>query len=885
VGCLSDDEILRFAVGDMPAPGRAAIEAHARACPTCEQLLALGVAFDGRSRSAARAPTPDALEETLARGTLVGRYTVLGLLGRGGMGDVYAAYDVKLDRRIALKLLRAEAEDEGGRGEARLLREARAIARLSHRNVITVHDAGNFDGRVFIAMEYVDGATLSAWLHAEPRSPADILSVFVEAARGLSAAHSAGLVHRDFKPHNVMVGADRTVRVTDFGLVRSVDGGWAPPEAGPEPDNQGDPSLTQTGELLGTPRYMSPEQFRRGPADARSDQFSYCVALYEALYGEHPFATSGSVADLVTSVSQGRFRPPPEHSAVPARTRRILLRGLSVDPSDRWPSMTDLAAALLANPARARRRAAVTVAAAIGIAGLALWLGRASGSRSPGFCQTGTSRLAGVWEPASARAAPNPRRATLAAAFLRGRWANAEQRWVRTAATLDRFAADWLAMYRDACEATHVRGEQSAELLDARMTCLDQRRESLKALTDVLSTGDRETVDAAPDAANALPDLSLCSNLTVLRSVDPPARNPAVRAQAGDLRRRAAIAKAVYDVGKHQQGIDRARGLVAEARQGNHQQVLAELLLMLGEFFVNAEYRAEVEETLEEAVWISLRAKRDDLAAEAATLLTGYVGTYRYRPAEGKDWAELAEALLDRMGGHNQRLRAWLLQGRSVMVEEEHADEALRLSQESLALKREILPPDHPDIAYSLTSVAEQLHRTGRDDEASEVARQAADILVANYGLDSPHIAQVQSNRAEYLLALGRPGEALTLFRSALATWEAALGPDFQHLAYPLTGIGRTLIRLDRPREARAPLERALRIRHAHEPRPVELAETSFALAQTLWALGERASACVLATSALDNYARAPAAEKQRHDVANWLAAHKRQTKPRGPRT
>ncbi|HEY8924091.1 MAG TPA: serine/threonine-protein kinase, partial [Polyangia bacterium] len=482
----------------MTASALADVEAHARTCATCEQLLALGVAVREHSRSAARAPVLAAADETLARGTLVGRYTVLELLGRGGMGDVYAAYDSQLDRKVALKILRVRVDDEDGRGEARLLREARAIARLSHRNVIAVHDGGRFGKRVFIAMEYVEGQTLSAWLRAKDRSQAEILAIFVEAAHGLAAAHAAGLVHRDFKPHNVMVGHDGAVRVTDFGLVRNVDGLSVTPDPGPRPDKTGDPSLTKTGELIGTPLYMSPEQFRRGPTDSRSDQFSYCVALYEALYGEHPFSTGGPLADLISAVVGGRVRRAPDRSPVPLRLRRILLRGLSVNPAERWPSMTALAAALVADPTRARRRVIAAVVVAMGMVGVAVGLGRASRpARTLGFCQTGVSRLAGVWLPPSGASDGDVRRASLTAAFTAVTGPDVGRRWTRTVATLDRFATDWLAMYRDACEATHVRGEQSAEVLDARMTCLDERREALKALTDLLSIADESVLDRA----------------------------------------------------------------------------------------------------------------------------------------------------------------------------------------------------------------------------------------------------------------------------------------------------------------------------------------------------------------------------------------------------
>jgi hypothetical protein len=353
VDCLSEDDVLCFVEGRLAAARVPALEAHARACETCEQLLAAamaaGSAASPRSSDGHRS-LPD-LSTGLARGTLVGRYTVLSLVGRGGMGEVYAAYDPQLDRRVALKLLRPRYELGNERAEGRLLREARAIARLSHPNVIAVYDAGRVGDRIFVAMEYVDGQTLAAWLATKPRSQREILEVFLGAAHGLTAAHASGLVHRDFKPHNVMVARDGTAHVTDFGLVQRLyaDNDNDRGEPGAEADDGAlDLSLTRPGELVGTPLYMSPEQFKLEPTDARTDQFSFCVALYQALYGEHPFLTDAraGVGRLKADVVAGRIRPVPARDTVPSWIRRVVLRGLATNPEARWPSMQDLVAAL-----------------------------------------------------------------------------------------------------------------------------------------------------------------------------------------------------------------------------------------------------------------------------------------------------------------------------------------------------------------------------------------------------------------------------------------------------------------------------------------------------------------------------------------------------------
>ncbi|HVU51219.1 MAG TPA: serine/threonine-protein kinase, partial [Polyangia bacterium] len=329
------------------------------------------------------------------RGEAVGRFVLIGLLGRGGMGEVYAAYDPELDRKVAVKILRGRSAD----GEARLLREAQAIAKLQHPNVVVVYDVGSFRDTVFIAMEFVDGQTLGHWMHATPRTWRETLRIFQAAGRGLEAAHDLGMVHRDFKPDNVMLTKDGQVRVMDFGLARQVGEDVAPdagaaaapaPPATVDPDStmpgEGSASrpvstqssggylslkLTQTGVQIGTPAYMAPEQFGAKRSDARSDQFSFCVALYEALYGERPFA-GDSLVTLMTNVLEGTVRPVPERARVPGWIRRVLLRGLSTDPDARYPSMKALLAALEADPWVARRRWLAAAGGVVAVAGLVL---------------------------------------------------------------------------------------------------------------------------------------------------------------------------------------------------------------------------------------------------------------------------------------------------------------------------------------------------------------------------------------------------------------------------------------------------------------------------------------------------------------------------------
>ena len=322
--------------------------------------------------------------------TRVGRYALLRRIGAGGMGVVYSAYDDELDRKVALKLV---ATDRLGAGTvARVRREAQALARLSHPNVVHVYEVGEAERHAFVAMEFVAGQTLRAYQEAPERSAEEILGAYAQAGRGLAAAHAAGLIHRDFKPDNALVGDDGRVRVLDFGLARLFGPSGAeapvmPSETGPQrapSAARDDPAqtpdrLTASGALVGTPAYMSPEQLRGGEADARSDLFSFCAALYEALYGARPFA-GADVAALREAIEARMLAAPVHTRDLPPQLREALIRGLAADPADRWPDMQALLGALgRSKPERRWLTLAIAAAVLVAVAGLVAW---ALGERS-----------------------------------------------------------------------------------------------------------------------------------------------------------------------------------------------------------------------------------------------------------------------------------------------------------------------------------------------------------------------------------------------------------------------------------------------------------------------------------------------------------------------
>ena len=312
-------------------------------------------------------------ETEVRHGTKIGRFVVVGALGKGGMGVVYAAHDRELDRQVALKVLRSAAATDEER--TRMLREGQAMARVTHPNVITVYEVGVEGSLVFLAQELLDAGTLGGWLEGR-RAQADIIAKFVAAGRGLAAAHAAGLVHRDFKPDNVLLGTDGRVRVADFGLARALATDEGPAAttraniARAQLDLAHSPMspLTRTGAVMGTPMFMAPEQHLGERADERSDQFSFCVALYHALHGDWPFAGKTAVA-LADAVIEGRMQRPPRGPHVPARLRQILLRGLATKPADRYPSMDALLAELTRPPSRMVRSLAIGAGALVLVAG------------------------------------------------------------------------------------------------------------------------------------------------------------------------------------------------------------------------------------------------------------------------------------------------------------------------------------------------------------------------------------------------------------------------------------------------------------------------------------------------------------------------------------
>ncbi|NPD23347.1 serine/threonine-protein kinase [Corallococcus exiguus] len=782
---LDEVELLDLADGIPSQSLRERAEGHLDTCASCREALAdfLRVravpapdVHAARTAVAVSEPFTRSVKSRIpqvAQGTLLGRYVVLDRLGAGGMGVVHAAYDPSLDRRIGLKLLRAPTSASGFQGGTeRLLREAQAAARTRHPHVVAVHDVGTFGDVVFIAMELVDGGTVRQHLLAATRPWRDVVRLYVQAGRGLAAAHAAGVVHRDFKPDNVLVDKEGRARVTDFGLARlesteDVGTDAAVPSLGPGeaaspmvvPDEAAPPKGAPLAtSVAGTPGYIAPEVLTGAPADARSDQYAFCVSLYEGLHGQKPSATE---ADGLAN-----------RSNVPRGVHALIVRGLSPEPGARHASMTVLLDAL--ERAAFPRTSAKMAAAGVG-AGLLAVAAAVVFARGPSPCADDPTRLQGIWDA--------DRKAALLKAFHATGAPDAVAAYEATARTLDAYASGWNDSRRDACLATHEHGTQSTAVLDLRTHCLERRRRELTALTEVLFSADRVGVASAPEAAQALSPLSRCADVEALSQPVPPPERPEVAARVKAAYAKLDDARARLGADRWQDAVDRVAPIVKEAETLGYKPLLGEALLIEGE--ARAFLRDEsAEPALRRAMLASLSGRDDLRAAEALVYQVFVDGEVTQRPEQAKAHADEARALLERSGG-NLELESQLLayEGNS-LEQQSRSSDALPLIQQALALQERLHGRDSPRLARALLTMASTQRSMGRAEEALATIQRARNVLEAAYGPDHPKVAITINNMGGTLMELRRYEEGREAFLETLRRYARIYGPDHQPQRY-----------------------------------------------------------------------------------------------------
>ncbi|HEV7672878.1 MAG TPA: serine/threonine-protein kinase [Thermoanaerobaculia bacterium] len=669
-------------------------------------------------------------------------------------------------------------------------------------------------------MELVEGRSLGRWLGETLRSVREILGVFVDAGRGLAAAHAAGVVHRDFKPDNVLIGHDGRVRVADFGVARRFE---ASAEEAPERPDLPEEALsaratrsarstmavaeaTRGGVAIGTVPYMAPEQLRRGVADARSDQFAFCIALFEALYGERPFAGQGAL-DLALAMESGELRTPnPAGRRVPAWVRAVLARGLAFDPAARFPSMDELLAALSHDPAAARRRmwgiaaaVALLIVASLGLRELVLHRAR--------VCAGGEAKVAELWNP--------ERKAAVHAAFRATGLPFAEGTWIGVERTLDRYAEGWAGMHREACEATRVRGEQSEALLDRRMFCLDQRLRDAGALIDLFSHADGAVVEKSVAASADLPALASCADLSALNARVPPPSDPKVRETVRKIGQEVAVARASAAAGRYAAGVEPARRAAAASEKIAYPPLRAEALVVRGGLEERTEDFAAARVTLHNAWWTAEEGADDEQKAQAAIALIRLERLESQFDAAGQ-WSRFAAATLDRLGSEPSLKARYLLELGLLRSAEGKYAEALVPLREAVALRRASRSKegntDRAELVEPLGSLGMVLHRNGDYEAARKTYEEALALGRRELGAEHPEVASMLQRVGNLLFDQGRFEESATYSRQALALREKVFGPEHHQVGASLTSLGNALSELGRPAEALTCYERALAI-------------------------------------------------------------------------
>jgi tetratricopeptide (TPR) repeat protein/tRNA A-37 threonylcarbamoyl transferase component Bud32 len=752
---------------------------------------------------------PTQSQPTHAAGDRFGRYVIVGEAGRGAMGAVHAAYDTTLNRKVALKLLR----NGGADAIARLLAEASVLAKLNHPNVVRAYDFGVVDGEPFLAMELVEGQTLSDWRKGDADDPARagrsvraIATTMAAVARGLAAAHAAGIIHRDVKPDNILVAGPR-VLVTDFGLsvpAKAVADGAA-----------GAPVAQARRSITGTADYMAPEQWRGEPVDIRTDVFAFGVTLYQMLYGVLPFQ-GDTLVEKFDTVIAGRITPPPAGHQVPARLHRLALRCLARDPAGRPSDLNGVAAALLADPAVARRRTGLAAFAMVAAAA-AFWGGARLKARPERRCQAGAAVIDGAW---------NEGRKTALGRLYQA--VDESAAWAALRDRLDRYVEAWRAMHAETCSATFSQRRQSEALLDLRMVCLDGRRAALDAFVSGLNGASPAQLVTA--AGSRLPDLAACGS-TGHAGTKPLPSDPGERAQVvaieADLgRARASLIMANYT--RAQAEVDRA---LTAARKLGYEPALAHALSESAKI-ESRRARAEAEpdpapapaapgqpvvtkeqKFLEEAIQVADRGGDDLHRVRAASELTiAYAVGDRLREAEL--WAQLASSLMERIGNPDgERFMLDLNLGWLRFLRGDRAAAKAKFNQ-AFALAVKTVGADDP--AAMPSRIASCKVQDGRDKKLA-CLHDALAVAQRVFGPKHADVAVIYQEIAGVLMLQERThAEGCDLLKKGLAIERAVLAPNHPTILLSIAGVASCLSEENKATEARPYHEYLL----AHVTRP-----------------------------------------------------------------
>ncbi|MEM6292858.1 MAG: serine/threonine-protein kinase [Myxococcota bacterium] len=737
------------------------------------------------------APVPD-----VSAPPRLDRYRILQGVGRGGMSVVYAAHDRQLDRDVALKVLRRN-EDQP-LDEARLFAEARTLAGLAHPNIVPVFDVGrSHDGDVYMAMELVRGKTLLQWLGAATRTWPEVVDVLMQAGRGLAGAHAMDLVHCDFKPGNVLVGDDGRVRVVDFGIAQRTL--LSRTLVSTNAEDAASPRLRM---VVGTPRYVSPEQAAGRPLEPPSDQFSFCVTMYEALYGQHPFAGRDHRQRL-RQARAGIIRPAPRGTAVPGRVHAVIRRGLRRAPSERWPSMNALLEAL--ERARASRRRTIALAISCG---LGLGFGALGLSATPDPCASTRAALDDAWSP--------QRRDRIHDAFVASSLPAAEAQATGLDESLSTFVSDWVQTRYDACTTTKRTPAQSSATLD----CLRDAKTQFVVLVEELGTAEAEVLRNGSEVVSSLRDPVTCSEA---QSGVPPstASSPRSRSLARSLER----VPVLLGLHRYERADELTKKVLHEARQLGDPSLLADALSRRGDVLDGRGLVSDAVELWEQAFHAANEVDRDLLAAEIALGLQVAYGYDLDQPKPAARWSGLARAAVERLGdsadwrGPEQVRTEGLIELRAsnFSVARDHFIDALA-AFEAIG--------DHGTLRYAeaQSNLGIANLNLGRLEEAERDLTRARALTEGVVGPYNSRLITVLNNLGSLAQMQGDHASAATYFQRVYEAEVAVFGPDDVRVAMSTNNLGTALSSIRRDDEAEAYYRRSIAAYESGEHIDIDLA-------------------------------------------------------------
>jgi eukaryotic-like serine/threonine-protein kinase len=875
VACPDDVELTRFLRRDLDAERTLLLEEHFDGCSDC-RALAFALATDGVASNDYKAVAP---------GAKLGRFVIDEQLGHGGMGIVYRAHDPELRRDVALKVLRVgptpsapNARDDDA--HARLVREAQCLAQLDHPNVVTVFDVGTHDGEVFIAMELVDGVSLSAWLQEQQRPWRQIAAVLEQAARGLAAAHAVGLVHRDIKPSNVMISKQGRVKLVDFGLARAqlerqravTDAGAdahethdspSPRRSDRRPATPRSVEATRSGALVGTPAYASPEQLARGEVDAASDVFSFCVMSCEALFDVRPFVADTPAALLA------RMQDAPDLPAqprLPAKLRARLRQGLAVDRAQRLSSIDPLAAALAAAPKRRQR-----VLIAVGAAALAITVplvAIASTREEP------ANACAGLDTPPHGGFEPSDE-LRIHAGFVATGLPTAADTANRVSGALHGWRARAGELRASACRAARIERTESGELFDLRMQCLDASAHRVGALVDALSRPTRELVNGAVSAVGEATDLQLCSQARALLAPYRPPAEPSARKRFEELRGQLDAARAEHAAGRYADAIATATSIANAAHAAALPAIEAAAWQLAGQAHSGGTSYLAARESWQNALVACEAAGLERLRAELYLQLSQVENTLDRRP-DAQRWVAQARGVIARLDDRGMRIALTYHEGLLALWADDYPTAIARISDavrddertwgkrddlhlakmldalgtalwsnvavadaertfgRALEMRERLLGPHHPALIYTLNMLGTSRVIAGRPSEGVPYLRRAYDIAERAAGPDANQIVHTAIMLATALSQADQGEQAIAMLDRALPIYERAAGANNSGIASALVLRGHVLTDLGRNDRALVDQRRAVEIQRRANPDTLDLAVALEGLGRTL---------------------------------------------------